>query len=212
MATVDACAALRDGELDAFIGLGGNFARATPDHHVLEPAWKKVPLTVQIATHLNRSHLLHGGAAYLLPCIGRIEVDQQASGPQSVTVEDSTACIHASKGFAQPASDTLLSEPAIVAGLAKETLQGRGKVDWDAWIADYSLVRGAIEKTYPDQFKDFNARMAQRGGFHRPIPAAKREWKTKNGRANFIAPEDMGEDPDMSFDGERTLRLMTTRR
>jgi anaerobic selenocysteine-containing dehydrogenase len=171
-----------------------------------------VPLTVQIATHLNRSHLLHGRAAYLLPCIGRIEVDQQASGPQIVTVEDSTACIHASKGFAEPASKTLLSEPAIVAGLAKATLQGRrGKVDWDAWTADYSLVREAIEKTYPDQFKEFNARMSQPGGFHRPIPAAKREWKTKNGKANFITPEGMGEDPDMSFEGERTLRLMTTR-
>ncbi|WP_244829289.1 FdhF/YdeP family oxidoreductase [Caballeronia sp. TF1N1] len=212
MSTVDACAALRDGELDAFISLGGNFARATPDHHVLEPAWQNVPLTVQIATHLNRSHLLHGRAAYLLPCIGRIEVDQQASGPQIVTVEDSTACVHASKGFAEPASKTLLSEPAIVAGLAKATLQGRrGKVDWDAWTADYSLVREAIEKTYPDQFKEFNARMSQPGGFHRPIPAAKREWKTKNGKANFITPEGMGEDPDMSFEGERTLRLMTTR-
>ncbi|MDR5800818.1 FdhF/YdeP family oxidoreductase [Caballeronia sp. LZ001] len=212
MSTVDACAALRDGELDAFISLGGNFARATPDHHVLEPAWQNVPLTVQIATHLNRSHLLHGRAAYLLPCIGRIEVDQQASGPQIVTVEDSTACVHASKGFAEPASKTLLSEPAIVAGLAKATLQGRrGKVDWDAWTADYSLVREAIEKTYPDQFKKFNARMSQPGGFHRPIPAAKREWKTKNGKANFITPEGMGEDPDMSFEGERTLRLMTTR-
>ncbi|MDR5775191.1 MULTISPECIES: FdhF/YdeP family oxidoreductase [unclassified Caballeronia] len=212
MSTVDACAALRDGKLDAFISLGGNFARATPDHHVLEPAWQNVPLTVQIATHLNRSHLLHGRAAYLLPCIGRIEVDQQASGPQIVTVEDSTACVHASKGFAEPASKTLLSEPAIVAGLAKATLQGRrGKVDWDAWTADYSLVREAIEKTYPDQFKEFNARMSQPGGFHRPIPAAKREWKTKNGKANFITPEGMGEDPDMSFEGERTLRLMTTR-
>ncbi|WP_250493612.1 FdhF/YdeP family oxidoreductase [Caballeronia sp. GAWG1-1] len=212
MSTVDACAALRDGELDAFISLGGNFARATPDHHVLEPAWQNVPLTVQIATHLNRSHLLHGRAAYLLPCIGRIEVDQQASGPQIVTVEDSTACVHASKGFAEPASKTLLSEPAIVAGLAKATLQGRrGKVDWDAWTADYSLVREAIEKTYPDQFNEFNARMSQPGGFHRPIPAAKREWKTKNGKANFITPEGMGEDPDMSFEGERTLRLMTTR-
>ncbi|SPB18570.1 oxidoreductase alpha (molybdopterin) subunit [Caballeronia novacaledonica] len=211
MSTVDACAALRDGELDAFIGLGGNFGRATPDHHVLEPAWKRVLLTVQIATHLNRSHLLHGRAAYLLPCLGRIEIDLQASGPQTVTVEDSTACVHASKGFAQPASDALLSEPAIVAGLAKATLQDRGNVDWDAWTADYSLVRAAIEATYPEQFKDFETRMSQPGGFHRSIPAARREWKTRNGKANFITPEGMGEDPDMSFDGERTLRLMTTR-
>ena len=212
MSTVDACAGLRDGTLDAFIGLGGNFARATPDHGVLEPAWKTLPLTVQIATHLNRSHLLHGRAAYLLPCLGRIEVDSQASGAQIVTVEDSTACIHASRGFAEPASEHLLSEPAIVAGIAKATLEPEnGSVDWDAWVGDYSLVRDAIERTYPDQFEHFNQRMSQPGGFHRPLAAARREWKTKTGKANFITPEGMGEDLDMSFEGDRTLRLMTTR-
>lgn len=212
MSTVDACASLRDGTLDAFIGLGGNFARATPDHGVLEPAWKTLPLTVQIATHLNRSHLLHGRAAYLLPCLGRIEVDNQASGAQIVTVEDSTACIHASRGFAEPASEHLLSEPAIVAGIAKATLEPEnGSVDWDAWVGDYSLVREAIERTYPDQFEHFNQRMSQPGGFHRPLAAARREWKTKTGKANFITPEGMGEDLDMSFEGDRTLRLMTTR-
>lgn len=212
LSTVDACEGVRDGTVDAFIGLGGNFARATPDHGVLEPAWRKLPLTVQIATHLNRSHLLHGRAAYLLPCLGRIEVDQQAGGAQIVTVEDSTACIHASRGFAAPASEHLLSEPAIVAGLAKATLTPQsGSVDWDAWVGDYSLVRDAIERTYPDQFENFNQRMSQPGGFHRPLAATKREWKTKTGKANFITPPDTSEDPDMSFDGERTLRLMTTR-
>ncbi|SAL55295.1 oxidoreductase alpha (molybdopterin) subunit [Caballeronia terrestris] len=212
MATVDICAGVRDGTVDAFLGLGGNFARATPDQDVLAPTWKKLPLTVQIATHLNRSHLLHGRASYLLPCLGRIEVDRQAAGAQIVTVEDSTACIHASQGFATPASEHLLSEPAIVAGLAKATLTPeRGSVDWDAWVGDYSLVREAIERTYPDQFNDFNQRMSQPGGFHRPLAAAHREWKTKTGKANFITPEGMGEDLDMRFDGERTLRLMTTR-
>ena len=179
---------------------------------MLEPAWRTLPLTVQIATNLNRSHLLHGRAAYLLPCLGRIEIDSQASGAQIVTVEDSTACIHASRGFAEPASEHLLSEPAIVAGIAKATLEPEnGSVDWDAWVGDYSLVRDAIERTYPDQFEHFNQRMSQPGGFHRPLAAARREWKTKTGKANFITPEGMGEDLDMSFEGDRTLRLMTTR-
>jgi molybdopterin-dependent oxidoreductase alpha subunit len=211
LTTVDTCEAVRDGNLDAFIGLGGNFARAIPDHGVMDPAWKQLPLTVQIATKLNRSHIVHGRAAYLLPCIGRIEVDRQAGGEQTVTVEDSTACIHASKGMTEPASEHLLSEPAIVAGLAKAILPPNPNVDWDAWVGNYGLVRDAIERTYPEQFKDFNRRMTQPGGFHRPLPAAKREWKTKTGKANFIVPDGFGEDPDMDFEGERTLRLMTTR-
>lgn len=211
LTTVDTCEAVLDGGIDAFIGLGGNFARAIPDQGVLDPAWKNVPLTVQIATKLNRSHIVHGRAAYLLPCLGRIEVDRQTGGEQTVTVEDSTACIHASKGMVEPASEHLLSEPAIVAALAKSILPPNPMIDWDAWVADYGLVRSAIEQTYPEQFKDFNQRMGQPGGFHRPLPAAKREWKTKTGKANFIVPAGFGEDPDMQFDGERTLRLMTTR-
>jgi molybdopterin-dependent oxidoreductase alpha subunit len=202
---------VRDGNLDAFIGLGGNFARAIPDQGVLDPAWKALPLTVQIATKLNRSHVLHGREAYLLPCVGRIEVDRQASGDQVVTIEDSTACVHMSKGMVEPASEHLLSEPAIVAGIAKAILPPNPNIDWDAWVGDYGLVRDAIERTYPDQFKDFNQRMSQPGGFHRPLPAAKRVWKTKTGKANFITPEGFGEDPDMDFEGDRTLRLMTTR-
>ncbi len=211
LTTVDTCAAVRDGNLDAFIGLGGNFARAIPDQGVLDPAWKVLPLTVQIATKLNRSHVLHGREAYLLPCVGRIEVDRQASGDQVVTIEDSTACVHVSKGMVEPASEHLLSEPAIVAGIAKAILPPNPNIDWDAWVGDYGLVRDAIERTYPDQFKDFNQRMSQPGGFHRPLPAAKRVWKTKTGKANFITPEGFGEDPDMDFEGDRTLRLMTTR-
>jgi len=211
LTTVETCEALRDGQLTAFVGLGGNFARAIPDQGVLDPLWKDVPLTVQIATKLNRSHVLHGRAAYLLPCLGRIERDGQETGEQIVTVEDSTACIHSSRGMVEPASANLMSEPAIVAELAKAILPPNASIDWDAWVADYSLIRDAIEKTYPEQFKGFNERMDQPGGFHRPIAAAHREWKTKNGRANFMVPDGFGEDPDMDFEGACTLRLMTTR-
>ncbi|MFL9919634.1 FdhF/YdeP family oxidoreductase [Paraburkholderia fungorum] len=211
MTTVEACQGVLDGKVKAFIGLGGNFQVAIPDHHVMDPAWRQLRLTVQIATKLNRSHLLHGEVAYLLPCLGRIEIDAQASGEQWVSVEDSTACVHGSHGMAEPASDMLLSEPAIVAGIAKALLPGNPKVDWDAWVGDYALVRDAIERTYPDQFRDFNRRFRQPGGFHRPLPACKREWKTENGKANFIVPDTLDEDADMPSTGPDVLRLMTTR-
>ncbi|MFL9910228.1 FdhF/YdeP family oxidoreductase [Paraburkholderia sp. RL17-337-BIB-A] len=211
MTTVEACQGVLDGKVKAFIGLGGNFQVAIPDHHVMDPAWRQLRLTVQIATKLNRSHLLHGEVAYLLPCLGRIEIDAQASGEQWVSVEDSTACVHGSHGMAEPASDMLLSEPAIVAGIAKALLPGNPKVDWDAWVGDYALVRDAIERTYPDQFQDFNQRFRQPGGFHRPLPACKREWKTENGKANFIVPDTLDEDADMPSTGPDVLRLMTTR-
>jgi molybdopterin-dependent oxidoreductase alpha subunit len=211
MSTVEACQGVLDGKVQAFIGLGGNFQVAIPDHHVMDPAWRKLRLTVQVATKLNRSHLLHGEVAYLLPCLGRIEIDRQASGEQWVSVEDSTACVHGSHGLAEPAGDMLLSEPAIVAGIAKALLPRTPNVDWDAWVGDYALVRDAIERTYPDQFEHFNQRFRQPGGFHRPLAACERKWKTKNGKANFIAPATLDEDPDMPPIGADMLSLMTTR-
>ena len=73
-----------------FVGLGGNFVRAVPETGLVEAVWAGLQLTVQIATKLNRSHLIHGKVAYLLPCRGRIEIDTQATGRQSVTMKDST--------------------------------------------------------------------------------------------------------------------------
>lgn len=211
MSTVEACQGVLDGKVKAFIGLGGNFQVAIPDHQVMDRAWRSLRLTVQIATKLNRSHLLHGEVAYLLPCLGRIEIDQQASGPQWVSVEDSTACVHGSHGYAEPASEMLLSEPAIVAGIAKALLPRNPRVNWDAWVADYATIRDAIEQTYPDQFVDFNERFREPGGFHRPIPATERKWKTPNGKANFVVPDTLDEDADMPSSAPDALQLMTTR-
>ena len=114
---------------------------------------------MQIATKLNRSHLINGKVAYLLPCLGRIERDEQNGTAQTVSVEDSTSCIHASFGQRDPASPHLKSEPYIVAALAKATLGEKNTVDWDAWTNDYARVRDAIEQTYPEQFKHYNKRM-----------------------------------------------------
>ena len=209
--TVEVCEQILSSNIRAFIGLGGNFVRAVPERSRIEPAWRRLQLTVQIATKLNRSHLIHGASAYLLPCLGRIERDQQASGPQAVTMEDSTSCIHGSLGMQPPASPHLRSEPAIVAGIAKATLSANPRLDWDAWVADYGKVRDAIAQTYPENFHDFNARMWQPGGFHRHLAARHREWKTETGRANFIAPRDLETDPDTVPVDHDVLRLITLR-
>jgi molybdopterin-dependent oxidoreductase alpha subunit len=209
--TVEVCEAVLQNKIAAFVMLGGNFFRAIPDQDRIEPAWKNIPLTVQIVTKLNRSAIVHGRQSYLLPCLGRIEIDRQASGPQAVSVEDSTGCIHGSRGVAEPASDSLLSEAAIVAALARQILPANSSVDWDAWRNDYSKIRDAIAITYPEIFHDFNARMWTPGGFVRPLGARERKWKTGNGKANFMTPDGFDEDPDMPSTAPDALRLMTTR-
>jgi len=191
MNTVEACEGLRAGKVKAFIGLGGNFVRAIPEREEMEAAWTKMRLTVQIATKLNRSHLVNGEVAYLLPCRGRSEEDIQASGPQVVTIEDSLSCIHGSRSTYRPASEHLMSELAIVAGLAKATLPPNPKVKWDEWVGDYAKVRDLIEKTYPEEFRDFSKRMFTPGGFYRGNSARERIWKTESGKADFTTPSMM---------------------
>jgi len=209
--TVETCKGVLDGSVKAFVGLGGNFVRAVPETDLIEAAWCNLPLTVQIATKLNRSHLIHGKVAYLLPCRGRIEIDRQATGPQAVTMEDSTGCMHGSRGVTEPASEHLLSEPAILGGIAKALLPPNPHIDWDGWVGDYGLIREEIAAIYPEIFHDFNARMWTPGGFRRPMPVAKREWKTPNGKANFKTPRSFDEDPDMHVNAPDVLRLMTIR-
>jgi len=209
MNTVEACHGLLEGKVKAFIGLGGNFIRAIPDQGVLEEAWTRMQLTVQIATKLNRSHLVNGQSAYLLPCLGRTEQDVQASGPQAVTIEDTFSCIQGSIGLRQPASEQLLSELAIVAGIAKATLPSNPKVKWDEWVDDYGLVRDLIEDSYPDMFHDFNARMFTPGGFYKGNEARERIWKTATGKAEFTTPEILS---SIGFDdAPGRYRLLTMR-
>ncbi|MCX8254773.1 putative oxidoreductase; putative molybdoenzyme [Beijerinckiaceae bacterium RH AL1] len=209
--TVEACEKILEGEIEAFIGLGGNFVRAIPETELIEAAWRKVPLSVEISTKLNRSHLIFGEAAYILPTLGRIEVDRQATGRQAVSMEDSTAHIHGSKGVRRPISEDLRSEPWIVAALAEATLPpGKATVDWKAWVADYALVRDAIAATYPDDFHDFNDRLFTPGGFSRKLAARERKWNTKSGKATFIVPAGLDEDPDEVKRGD-VLQLITLR-
>jgi molybdopterin-dependent oxidoreductase alpha subunit len=189
LTTVDACEGIRDGSVKAFVSLGGNFVRAIPEREAMEAAWRNQALTVYVATKLNRSHLVHGRSSWLLPCLARSEEDVQASGRQSVSIEDSFSHIYGSIGKRNPASQHLLSELAIVTGLAKATLPPHPKWRWDEWTEDYSIVRDLIEQTWPDQFRDFNARMFQPGGFYRGNAAHERVWKTESGRAEFTHPD-----------------------
>jgi len=189
MNTVEACEGVLKGEVKAFLGLGGNFVRAVPEREAVEKAWRDLELTVHVATKLNRSHLVNGRRAYLLPCLGRTEEDVQASGPQAVTIEDTFSCVSGSIGRRKPASEHLRSEVAIVAGLAKATLAPNPKVPWDEWVADYGRIRDEIAETYPEDFHDFNARIWTPGGFYRGNSARERIWKTASGKAEFTTPQ-----------------------
>ena len=189
---VEAIHAMLEGRSKVFIGLGGNFAQATPDSPRTFEALRNCDLTVQISTKLNRSHLMHGKDALILPCLGRTDIDIQADGPQAVTVEDSFSMVHGSNGQLQPLSKLMKSEPAILAGIAAATL-GSKPVDWNWLVADYGRIRDLIADTIPG-FKDFNEKIKNPGGFYLGNSAGARRWNTPSGRANFrpnILPKDL---------------------
>jgi molybdopterin-dependent oxidoreductase alpha subunit len=184
---VAAMEAMLDGRSKVFVGLGGNLAVALSDPEQCFQAMRNLDLAVHIATKLNRSHLLIGRDSIILPCLGRTEEDIQATGPQSITVEDSMSMVHASRGKLPPASTHLRSEPAIVAGIAHATLP-QSKVPWLELVADYDRIRDLIEAVFPD-FKDYNIRIRHPGGFRLPLHATERVWKTASGRAEFLLPQ-----------------------
>ncbi|MER8045028.1 FdhF/YdeP family oxidoreductase [Streptomyces sp. NPDC094032] len=180
--------ALRDGEAKVFFAMGGNFVGATPDTDVTEAAMRKARLTVHVSTKLNRSHAVTGTRALILPTLGRTDKDIQKSGKQVVTVEDSMGLVHASRGNLPPAGPRLLSEPAIVARLARAVLGEASATQWEAFEADYATIRDRIARVIPG-FEDFNARLAANpGGFTLPhAPRDERRFPTATGKANFTA-------------------------
>ena len=182
--TVRAIQAMHAGQAKVFFALGGNFLSATPDTEYTADALRRCRLTAHVSTKLNRAHLVTGEQALILPCLGRTETDMQASGPQFVTTENSMAVVQASRGFLPPASDELLSEPAIVACLATATLGARSNINWQEMIADYDRIRDHIERVVPG-FEDYNNRVRRPGGFHLPSPVSERVFKTLTGRARF---------------------------
>ena len=204
---VQAAQAMIDGEAKALLCLGGNFAVAMPDHDKAFPALKALDLSVHVATKLNRTHLLVGKETWLLPCLGRTELDMQRSGQQSITVEDSMSMVHASSGKLKPASLLLRSEPAIVAGIAHATLTN-SNTDWLELVADYDRIRDRIEQTLPG-FENFNARIRIAGGFRMPLPPTERIWPTPTGKAMFSLFD--GVEENLPGEGENVLRLVTLR-
>lgn len=183
--TVEALEAMLRGEIRVLIALGGNLAAAAPDSPRTEEALRRCALTVHIATKLNRSHLITGADALILPTLGRTERDMQASGSQFVTVEDSFSMVHASEGVNPPISDQQRSETAIVAGIADAVL-GEETLPWLALAGDYNLIRDHIEATLPG-FTDFNQRCEQPGGFYLGNAAAELRFNTPGGKAHFSA-------------------------
>jgi molybdopterin-dependent oxidoreductase alpha subunit len=182
--TVETLQAMGEGRVKVFFAMGGNFAAATPDRARTAEALARCEMTVHVSTKLNRSHVEGGGESFILPCLGRTERDEQASGRQFVTVEDSMSMVHRSEGTLAPASPLLKSETAIVAGLARATLGARSLVPWEDLVADYSRIRERIERVIPG-FERFNERVQDTGGFHLPNAARERRFDTADGKARL---------------------------
>ncbi len=189
------------GEAKALICLGGNFAVAMPDHERAFPAMRGLELSVHVGTKLNRSHLLTAKETFILPCLGRTELDLQASGRQSITVEDSMSMVHASSGKLKPASSMLRSEPAIVAGLASH-LAGQQ--------SGLAVPRGRLrshsrsDRTDHSGFEDYNQRIRHHGGFRMPLPPTERIWPTATGKAMFSVFKGVHE--NVVVEGEDVMR------
>ena len=182
--TVAAIEAMAQGTGKVFFAMGGNFVAATPDTAFTEAALQQCELTVQVSTKLNRSHLITGKTAIILPCLGRSETDVQTQGPQFVSCENSMGIVTRPEGKRSPASDTLMSEPAIVSGVAHHTLGEKSPVQWRHLTEDYNRIRDLIEAVVPG-FDNYNQRILNPSGFVLPNGARKRNWNTKTGKAAF---------------------------
>lgn len=205
MGTVATIEAMQRGDVKVFVALGGNFALCTPDLPYTAEALRKCELTVQVSTKLNRSHIVHGKQALILPCLARTDKDRQASGEQGITTEDAMSMVHISYGMKKPASPHLRSECAILAGMAEATLPN-SKTPWRDYVDDYDRIRDTMSRAL-EGFEDFNARARHPHGFRIAQPARERIFLTPSGRAEFsLAPLPAGIDL-----GEGRLLLATIR-
>jgi len=204
-ATVDAIKAMHQGKARVFFAMGGNFLSATPDTEYTAEALRRCDLTVHVSTKLNRSHLVHGRQALILPCLGRTDQDLQAGSEQFVSVENSMGIVHSSQGVLPPCSEELRSEPAIVAGLARATLGADSVVDWERLVSNYDHIREAIEEVIPG-FEDYNRRVREPGGFYLPNSARQRVFNTPGGKAHFT----VNALPELRLD-EDQYTMMTVR-
>jgi molybdopterin-dependent oxidoreductase alpha subunit len=182
---VKAIHAMKDGKAKIFMAMGGNFLSATPDTEYTAAALRQCDLTVHVSTKLNRSHLVHGREALILPCLGRSDKDDMNGTTQFVTCENSMGVVQMSKGNLKPVSDQLLSEPVIIARLAKAVIGKRSKVNWELYEEHYDYIRNDIELVVPG-FENYNAQVRHPGGFYLPNSSRKGDFKNTNtGKANF---------------------------
>jgi molybdopterin-dependent oxidoreductase alpha subunit len=205
---IEALQAMIDGHAKVFIGLGGNFVRAISETELAYEAMRRLDLTVGIATKLNRGHVVHGREALILPVIARSEIDRQKSGEQFITIEDAMSNVTASKGILAPASDDLRSEIEIVCRIARASLPD-STIPWEDYIGDYGLIRDRIADVYPGIYKDFAEKIKDPKGFHLDVPPRRREWRTPNGKANFLLFQGLLVDDDVTEPG--MFRLSTIR-
>jgi molybdopterin-dependent oxidoreductase alpha subunit len=186
---VDSLRAMQEGRLKVFVALGGNFVGAISDTAAAETAMRGARLTVQVSTKLNRSHVVTGEEALILPALGRTEIDLQETGAQFVSVEDSVCAVHASHGSVPPIGDEVRSEVAIVAGMARATLGDRHGIDWEGMVRDYDVIRDHISRVVPG-FERFNEEVRRAGGFVLPNgPRDSRTWQTATGKAQLSVTE-----------------------
>lgn len=202
---VDSIKAMHAGEAKVFFAMGGNFLSATPDTRFTAEALQRCKLTVHVSTKLNRSHLVHGQEALILPCLGRSDKDLYRGENRFVSCENSMGVIQLSRGVLEPISDALLSEPEIVCRLAKATLGARSRVDWEGYAADYDRIRDGIERTIPG-FADYNERVRQPGGFYLPNCNRAGTFDTPDSKAHFHIAA-----PEVPVLGEDELMMMTIR-
>jgi molybdopterin-dependent oxidoreductase alpha subunit len=181
---VECIKAMHEGQAKVFIAMGGNFLSATPDTRFTAEALKKCRLTVHVSTKLNRSHLVHGEEALILPCLGRSDMDMRNGESRFVSCENSMGVVQLSRGVLPPVSEHLLSEPEIVCRLANATLGRRSQINWDRYIEDYDVIRADIERTIPG-FADYNERVRQPGGFYLPNSNRNGTFDTASRKAQF---------------------------
>jgi len=203
--TVHTVAAMHSGAVKVFVGMGGNFVRAAPDTVFTAEGLSRCNLTVQVSTKLNRSHLVHGRSALILPCLGRTERDLQLGGAQGISTEDAMSSVQLSVGKREPASAQLRSEPAIIAGIARATIPG-SQTPWQSYVDDYDRIRDVMSRVLPG-FAGYNELLRQPYGFRIPQPARERDFRTASGRAEFShAPL-----PNVIPDDDDVLVLQTMR-
>ncbi|GAB4040397.1 FdhF/YdeP family oxidoreductase [Spirosoma jeollabukense] len=186
--TVETIKAMHNGKIKAFMSLGGNLLSAGPDTEFTAACMRGLRLTAFVATKLNRGHLTTGKTALLLPCFTHLDIDQQRSGEQFTSCENSMGVVSQSKGVLEPLEGDMKSEVAIVCGIARATLGDRSTVDWQAYINNYDTIRDAISRVIPG-FEQFNEKIRKPGGFYLPNGPRERNFTTENGKANFTVTD-----------------------